>query len=115
MKGIKRELSVARTPQHNGIAERKNKTIIEADRTMLADLLLPISFWDEAVNTACYVQNRILMTKPHNKTPYELLLGRTPSIVFKRPFGCPVTIINTLDPLGKFDGKADERFLVGYS
>nr|GEU46672.1 DNA-directed DNA polymerase [Tanacetum cinerariifolium] len=58
---------------------------------------------------------RVLVTKPHNKTPYELLLGRTPSIGFMRPFGCPVTILNTLDPLGKFDGKADEGFLVGYS
>ncbi|GJR54697.1 reverse transcriptase domain-containing protein [Tanacetum coccineum] len=53
--------------------------------------------------------------KPHNKTPYELLHGRPPSISFMRPFGCPVTILNTLDPLGKFDGKADEGFLVGYS
>ncbi|GKA19727.1 putative ribonuclease H-like domain-containing protein, partial [Tanacetum coccineum] len=69
----------------------------------------------EAVNTACYVQNRVLVTKPHNKTPYELLLGRPPSISFMRPFGCLVTILNTLDPLGKFDGKADEGFLVGYS
>nr|GEV47838.1 hypothetical protein [Tanacetum cinerariifolium] len=58
---------------------------------------------------------RVLVTKPHNNTPYELLLGRTPSIGFMIPFGCPVTILNTLDPLGKFDGKADERFLVGYS
>nr|GEW26026.1 hypothetical protein [Tanacetum cinerariifolium] len=55
------------------------------------------------------------MTKPHNKTPYELLLGKTPSIGFTRPFGCPVTFLNTLDPLGKFDRKADEGFLVGYS
>ncbi|GJU48919.1 ribonuclease H-like domain-containing protein [Tanacetum coccineum] len=68
-----------------------------------------------AVNTACYVQNRVLVTKPHNKTHYELLHGRPPSISFMRPFGCPVTILNTLDPLGKFDGKADEGFLVGYS
>ncbi|GJW37197.1 hypothetical protein Tco_0060117 [Tanacetum coccineum] len=68
-----------------------------------------------AVNTACYVQNRVLVTKPHNKTPYELLHGRPPSISFMRPFGCLVTILNTLDPLGKFDGKADEGFLVGYS
>nr|GEU86738.1 ribonuclease H-like domain-containing protein [Tanacetum cinerariifolium] len=59
--------------------------------------------------------NRVLMTKPHNKTPYELLHGRTPSIGFMRPFGCPVTILNTLDSLGKFDGKVDEGFLVGYS
>ncbi|GJW74075.1 putative ribonuclease H-like domain-containing protein, partial [Tanacetum coccineum] len=59
--------------------------------------------------------NRVLVTKPHNKTPYELLHGRPPSISFMRPFGCPMTILNTLAPLGKFDGKADEGFLVGYS
>nr|GEV04339.1 putative ribonuclease H-like domain-containing protein [Tanacetum cinerariifolium] len=115
LKGIKREFSVPRTPQQNGIAERKNKTLIEAARTMLADSLLPIPFWAEAVNTACYVQNRVLVTKPHNKTPYELLHGRTPSIGFMRPFGCPVSILNTLDYLGKFDRKVDEGFLVGYS
>nr|GEX17845.1 putative ribonuclease H-like domain-containing protein [Tanacetum cinerariifolium] len=115
MKGIKRKFSVAGTPQHNGIVERKNRTLIEAPRTMLADSLLPILFWAEAVNTACYVQNRVLVTKPHNKTPYELLLGRTPSIGFMTPFGCHVTILNTLDPLGKFDRKADEGILVGYS
>nr|GEW13096.1 hypothetical protein [Tanacetum cinerariifolium] len=68
----------------------------------------------KAVNTACYVQNRVLVTKHHNKTPYELLHGRTPSIGFMRPFGCPVTILNTLDPLGKFQGKVHEGFLVGY-
>nr|GEY86594.1 hypothetical protein [Tanacetum cinerariifolium] len=115
MKGIKREFSVPRTPQQNGIAERKNRTLIKAARTMLVDLLLPIPFWDEVVNTACYVQNRVLVTKPQNKTPYELSLGKTPSIGFMRPFGYHVTILNTLDPLGKFDGKVDEGFLVGYS
>ncbi|GJY08481.1 putative ribonuclease H-like domain-containing protein [Tanacetum coccineum] len=73
MKGIKREFSVARTPQQNGA---------------------------EAVNTACYVQNRVLVIKPHNKTPYELFLGRKPALSFMRPFGCPVTILNTLDHLG---------------
>nr|GEV88416.1 hypothetical protein [Tanacetum cinerariifolium] len=114
IKGIKREFSVPITPQQNGIAKRKNRTLIEAARTMLADLLLPIPFWAEAVNTACYVQNMVLVTKPHNKTPYELLHGITSSIGFMRPFGCPVTILNTLDSLGKFDGKVDEGFLVGY-
>nr|GEV61632.1 retrovirus-related Pol polyprotein from transposon TNT 1-94 [Tanacetum cinerariifolium] len=83
----KKEFSVARTPQQNGNAERKNRTLIEAARTMLADSLLPIPFWTEAVNTAC----------------------------FMRPFSCLVTILNTLDPLGKFDRKADEGFCVGYS
>ncbi|GJV68304.1 putative ribonuclease H-like domain-containing protein, partial [Tanacetum coccineum] len=62
-KGIKREYSIARTPQQNGVAERKNRTLIEAARTMLADSLLPIQFWAEAVNTACYVLNRVLREK----------------------------------------------------
>nr|GEV89112.1 hypothetical protein [Tanacetum cinerariifolium] len=81
LKGIKKEFSVPRTLQQNGIAERKNRTLIEAARTL------------------------VLVTKPHNMTPYELLHGRLPSIRFMRPFGCPVTILNTLDPLGKFQGK----------
>ncbi|GJV26466.1 putative ribonuclease H-like domain-containing protein, partial [Tanacetum coccineum] len=115
IKGIKREFNVAKTPQQNRVAERKNRTLIEAARTMLADSLLPTTFWAEAINTACYVQNRVLVTKPHNKTPYELLIGRPPNLDFMRPFGCPVTILNTLDHLGKFEGKADEGFLVGYS
>ncbi|GKE03954.1 putative ribonuclease H-like domain-containing protein [Tanacetum coccineum] len=72
-KGIKREYSNARTPQQNGVAERKNMTLIEAARTMLADSFLPNTFWAEAVSTACYVLNRVLVTKPQNKTPYELV------------------------------------------
>ncbi|GJZ63202.1 putative ribonuclease H-like domain-containing protein [Tanacetum coccineum] len=113
--GIKREFSVARTSQQNGVAERKNRTLIEVARTMLADSKLPTTFWAEAVNTACYVKNRVLVIKPYNKTPYELFHGRTPSLSFMRPVGCLVTILNTLDHLGKFDGKADEGFFVGYS
>ncbi|GJV59187.1 putative ribonuclease H-like domain-containing protein, partial [Tanacetum coccineum] len=85
-KGIKREFSVARTSQQN-----------------------------EAVNTACYVLNRVLVTKPQNKTPYELLIGKSPSISFMRPFGCTLTILNTLDSLGKFDGKSNEGYLLRYS
>ncbi|GKC06111.1 putative ribonuclease H-like domain-containing protein [Tanacetum coccineum] len=77
----------SRTPQQNGVAERRNRTLIEAARTMLVDSKLPTTFWAEAVNTARYVQNRV----------------------------CPVTILNTIDHLGKFDGKADEGFFVGYS
>ncbi|GJY46745.1 putative ribonuclease H-like domain-containing protein, partial [Tanacetum coccineum] len=114
-KGIKREFSVARTPQQNGVAKRKNMTLIKTARTMLANSLLPTPFWAEAVNTACYVLNRVLVTKPQNKTPYELLIGKSPSISFMRPFGCPLTILNTLDFLGKFDGKYDKGYLLGYS
>ncbi|GJQ96469.1 ribonuclease H-like domain-containing protein [Tanacetum coccineum] len=108
-KGIKREYSVARTPQQNGVAERRNKTLIKAAKTMLADSKLPTTFWAEAVSTACYVQNRVLVVKPHNKTPYELFRGFKPALSFMKPFGCHVTILNTLDSLGKFDGKSDEE------
>ncbi|GJW14560.1 putative ribonuclease H-like domain-containing protein [Tanacetum coccineum] len=112
MKGIKREISVARTPQQNEVAERKNKTLIETARTMLADLKLPTTFWAEVVNTACYVQNRVLVIKPYNKTPYKLFLGRKPALSFMRPFRYPVTILNTIDYLDKFNGKTDEGFFV---
>ncbi|GJU87735.1 uncharacterized mitochondrial protein-like protein [Tanacetum coccineum] len=75
-------------------------------------------FVNEAYSIVSYrlrQPDRVLVTKPHNKTPYELFLGRKPALGFMRPFGCPVTILNTIDHLGKFDGKADEGFFVGYS
>nr|GEV99663.1 ribonuclease H-like domain-containing protein [Tanacetum cinerariifolium] len=97
--GIKSEFSVAITSQQNGVAERKNRTLIEAARTMLADSKLPTTLWAEAVNTACYVQNRVLVIKPHNKTPYELFLGRKAALSFMRPFKYHVTILNTVDQL----------------
>nr|GEX41475.1 hypothetical protein [Tanacetum cinerariifolium] len=101
-KGIKREFSNARTPHQNGIIERRNRTLIEAARIMLADAKLPVTFWVEAVNTTCYVQNRVLV---HNKTPYELFNGRSPAIGFFKPFGYHVMILNTFDNLGKFEEK----------
>nr|GEV36124.1 ribonuclease H-like domain-containing protein [Tanacetum cinerariifolium] len=115
IKGIMRQYSVARTPQQSGVAKRRNKTLIKAARTMLADSKLPTTFWAKAINIASYVQNMVLVTKPHNKTPYELLHGRTPTLSFMRSFGCPITILNTIDHLGKFDGKFDEGFFIGYS
>nr|GFA04781.1 ribonuclease H-like domain-containing protein [Tanacetum cinerariifolium] len=80
--GIKREYSVARTPQQNRVAERRNRTLIEATRTMLADSKLPTTFCAEAVNTACYIQNKVLVVKPHFKTPYELFKGSRPELLF---------------------------------
>nr|GEW12090.1 hypothetical protein [Tanacetum cinerariifolium] len=108
-------LSQDKTPQKNGVAERRNRTLIEAARTMLADAKLPVTFWAEAVNTSCYVQNRVLVNKSQNKTPYELFNGRTPAIGFLKPFGCHVMILNTLDNLGKFEAKEDEGYFIGYS
>ncbi|GJW10898.1 ribonuclease H-like domain-containing protein [Tanacetum coccineum] len=96
------------------VAERKNRTLIEAARTMLADSKLPTTFWAEVVSTACYVHNRVLIVKPHNKTPYELFRGFKPAIGFMKPFGCHVTILNTLDNLGKFEDKVMKVFLLEY-
>nr|GEY34258.1 retrovirus-related Pol polyprotein from transposon TNT 1-94 [Tanacetum cinerariifolium] len=98
----------------NRVAERRNKTLIEAARTVLADAKLPVTFWAEVVNTACYVQNRVLVNKSQNKTPYELFNGRTPAIGFLKPFGCHVMILNTLDNLGRFKAKGDEGYFIGY-
>ncbi|GJU42928.1 putative ribonuclease H-like domain-containing protein [Tanacetum coccineum] len=85
--------------------DKKNEVVFEESINVLN---LEVKLRDNWIN-------RVLVTKPHNKTPYELLHGRPPSISFMRPFGCPVTILNTLDPLGKFDEKADEGFFVRYS
>ncbi|GJS73464.1 ribonuclease H-like domain-containing protein [Tanacetum coccineum] len=97
-----------------GKATQSLLTLIEAARTMLVESKLPTTFCAEAVNTTCYVQNRVLVVKPHNKTSYEQFRGRTHVLSFMRPFGCHVTILNTLDHLGKFDTKFDEGFFVGY-
>ncbi|GJU56965.1 putative ribonuclease H-like domain-containing protein [Tanacetum coccineum] len=107
-KGIKQEYSNARTLQQNGVAERMNMTLIDPPPRIGETM-------EEAVSTACYIFNRVRVTKPQNKTPYELLFGHKPIISYIRPFGCHVTILDTLSVLGKFDGKCDEGFLVGYS
>nr|GFA37968.1 ribonuclease H-like domain-containing protein [Tanacetum cinerariifolium] len=99
----------------SAVAERKKRTLIEAARSMLADSKLPTMFWTEAVSTACYVLNRVSITNPHNKTSYDLLSGKVPKIQHLKPFGCQVTILNTSDHLGKFEGKANDGFLVGYA
>nr|GEV42500.1 hypothetical protein [Tanacetum cinerariifolium] len=102
------KVKIIRTPQQNGVIKRRNITLIEAARTMLADAKLPVTFWAEAVNTACYVQNRVLVNKSQSKTPYELFNSRIPAIGFLRPFGCHVMILNTFDHLGKFNAKGDK-------
>ncbi|KAI3758874.1 hypothetical protein L6452_06446 [Arctium lappa] len=114
-KGIERQYSAPRTPQHNGVAESINRTLFEVARSLLADSKLPITFWAEAVNTACYVQNRVLVVKSQGKTPYELFNRKKPFIGLFKPFGCPCTILNTKSHLGKFQSKAEDGFLVGYS
>nr|GEX03362.1 copia protein [Tanacetum cinerariifolium] len=112
---VERLLAKAQSELQNGVAERRNRTPIKAARTMLANSKLPSTFWAEAVNTVCYVQNMVLVVKAYFKTPHELFKGRSPTLSFMRPFVCHVSILNTLDQLGKFNGKLDEGIFVGYS
>ena len=114
-KGIVRQYSIPRTPEQNGVVERKNRTLIEAARTMLADSGLPLIFWAEAVNTACYVQNRVLINPRHQKTAYELLFKIKPLISYFKVFGCPCFILNLKDSISKFAAKVDSGYFLGYS
>ncbi|KAH9697997.1 hypothetical protein KPL71_023833 [Citrus sinensis] len=113
--GIEHQFSSPRTPQQNGVVERKNRSIQEMARTMLNENSLPKYFWAEAVNTACYVLNRVLIRPNLNKTPYELWKDRKPNIGYFKVFGCKYFVLNTKDNLGKFDPKSDVAIFLGYS
>ena len=91
--GIDHNLSAPGTPQQNGVAERKNRTLIEAGKTMLAEAKLPKYFWADAIHTACFTQNRSLVNKTYGKTPYELWRGRKPNIGFFKIFGCKCYVL----------------------
>ena len=113
--GISQNFSSAGTPEQNGVVERKNRTLIEAARSMLAESRLPTKFWAEAIACACHTQNRSIYVKSHKKTAYEVLRNRKPNVGYFHVFGCPVYILNDSSQLGKFDAKADEGFFLGYS
>ncbi|CAN1272233.1 Retrovirus-related Pol polyprotein from transposon TNT 1-94 [Linum perenne] len=114
-KGISHTFSAPRTPQQNGVVERKNRALLDLARTMLLDYNTPKRFWAEAVATACYILNRTLIRKTLNKTPYELLKQRSPNLSYFHPFGCKCFLLNTKDNLGKFDPRSSESIFLGYS
>ncbi|GJZ41865.1 retrovirus-related pol polyprotein from transposon TNT 1-94 [Tanacetum coccineum] len=87
-KGISQNFSSPYTPEQNGVAERKNRTLIEAARTMLNGLVLSKHFWTDAVRIACYTQNRSIIVKRHDKTSYEIFRERIPDISYFHVFGC---------------------------
>ncbi|KAJ9560782.1 hypothetical protein OSB04_005942 [Centaurea solstitialis] len=113
--GISHNFSAVRTPQQNGVVERKNRTLVEAARSMMAHSGVPQSFWAEAVSTACYTQNRTLIVKRTGKTAYEMVEQRKPTIDYFRVFGCKCYVLNDRDDLGKFEPKSDESIFIGYS
>ncbi|KAI3728074.1 hypothetical protein L6452_16702 [Arctium lappa] len=113
--GIQQQFSAARTPQQNGVVERRNRTLVEASRSMLAYSGLPISLWAEAISTACYTQNRSILHRRFNKTPYELMNGIKPNIKYFKAFGSKCYVLDDRDNLNKFAPKADEAIFLGYS
>jgi transposase InsO family protein len=114
-KGISQNFSSPYTPEQNGVAERKNRALIEAARTLLNGSVLSKQFWTEVVRTACYTQNRSIIVKRHNKTPYEIFKGRIPDTSYFHVFWCPMFIHKYKNHLGKFDAKADDGYFLGYS
>ncbi|KAJ9536327.1 hypothetical protein OSB04_un000490 [Centaurea solstitialis] len=113
--GITQTFSAARTPEQNGVVERRNRTLVEAARSMLAESQLPQYLWAEAVNTACYTQNRSIIHRRFGKTPYHILFGRVPSVEHFKVFGCKCFVLNESENRGKFGPKSDELIFVGYS
>nr|GEV83605.1 retrovirus-related Pol polyprotein from transposon TNT 1-94 [Tanacetum cinerariifolium] len=113
--GITHNFSASRTPQSNGVVERKNMTLQEMSRTMLNEQSLPQKFWCNAVDTSTYILNRILIRAVLGKTPYKLLRGRKPTLDYFRVFESKCFILNTKDYLIKFDPKSYEGIFLGYS
>ncbi|GJQ98203.1 retrovirus-related pol polyprotein from transposon TNT 1-94 [Tanacetum coccineum] len=107
--------SAPRTPQSNGVVERKNRTLQEMSRTILNEQSLPQKFWCNAIDTSTYILNRILIRAILEKTPYEILRGRKPTLDYFRVFGSKCFILNTKDYLTKFDPKSYEGVFLGYS
>ncbi|GJR15434.1 retrovirus-related pol polyprotein from transposon TNT 1-94 [Tanacetum coccineum] len=107
--------NVTQTPQQNGVVERRNRTLVEAARTILIFSRLPEFLWAEAVATTCFTQNRSIINTRHNKTPYELLRGRKPNIEFFHVFGSLCYPTNDRDDIGKMKPKADIGVFIGYS
>ncbi|GJW64442.1 retrovirus-related pol polyprotein from transposon TNT 1-94 [Tanacetum coccineum] len=113
--GISHETSVARSPQQNGVVERRNRTLIEVARTMLIYAKAPLFLWAEAVATACYTQNRSIIRIRHEKTPYELLHEKPLDLSFFHVFGALCYPKNDSKNLGKLQPKADIDIFIGYA
>nr|GFB31000.1 retrovirus-related Pol polyprotein from transposon TNT 1-94 [Tanacetum cinerariifolium] len=112
-KGILQQTSVARTPKQNGVVEKRNRTLVEAARTILSTAKVPLFFWAKAIATACFTQNRSLVIPRHEKTPYHIINDRKPSVKFFYIFGSVCYIVRDGDNLDKIKEKGDECIFVG--
>ncbi|GKA96328.1 retrovirus-related pol polyprotein from transposon TNT 1-94 [Tanacetum coccineum] len=114
-KWIEHQTSTARTPEQNGVVERRNRTLVEAARTMLSAAKVHLFFWAEAIATTCFTQNRSLVILQHEKTPYHIINGRKPSVKFFYIFGSLCYIVIDGENLDKMKEKGDACIFVGYS
>ncbi|GJW44721.1 retrovirus-related pol polyprotein from transposon TNT 1-94 [Tanacetum coccineum] len=112
---ISHQTSVVYTPQQNNVVERRNQTLVEAARTMLIFSKALLFLWAEEINTACYTQNRSVIRRRYNKTPYELMQDKKPDLLFFHVFGALCYPTNDNDDLGKLDAKADIGIFIGYA
>nr|GFA22416.1 retrovirus-related Pol polyprotein from transposon TNT 1-94 [Tanacetum cinerariifolium] len=113
--GITHETSAAKTPQQNGVVERRNRTLVEAAKTMLIFSHALLFLWAKAISIACYTQNRSIIHRRFNKTPYELIQGRKSDISYLHVFGALCYPKNDLKDIGKLGAKGDIGFFIGYS
>ncbi|GJS33349.1 retrovirus-related pol polyprotein from transposon TNT 1-94 [Tanacetum coccineum] len=113
--GIEHQTSTPRTPEQNGVVERRNRTLVEAARTMLSASKLPLFFWAEVIATACYTQNRSIIIPTHEKTAYHIINDRKPSTIHLHIFGCTCYLTIDGENLDKMKEKGDPCILVGYS
>ncbi|GJV70055.1 retrovirus-related pol polyprotein from transposon TNT 1-94 [Tanacetum coccineum] len=112
---IRYETSTARTPEQNSVVERQNRTLVEAARTMLSAAKVPLFFWDKAIATTCFTQNRSLIIPRHEKTPYHIINARKPSVKFFHIFGSLCYIVRDGENLDKIKEKGDACIFLGYS
>nr|GEU65947.1 retrovirus-related Pol polyprotein from transposon TNT 1-94 [Tanacetum cinerariifolium] len=108
-------MSIARTPEQNGVVKRRNRTLVEAARTMLSAAKVPLFFWAEAIATACFTQNHSLVIPRHEKTPYHIINDRKPSVKLFHIFGSVCYIVRDGENLDKMKEEGDECIFVGYS
>ncbi|XP_075499903.1 uncharacterized protein LOC142538472 [Primulina tabacum] len=114
-KDISHEFSAPKTPQQNGIVERKNMTLQEMARVMLASKNIAKRFWAEALNTACHISNRVYLRSGSTMTSYEIIMGKKPNLKYFHVFGCVCYTLNDRDQLAKFDSKNDKCLFLGYA
>jgi transposase InsO family protein len=113
--GIRKEYTIARTPQQNEVVERQNRTVQQMARSMMKENDISQSFWVEAIHTAVHILNKAHLRPNSDKTPYHLWFGRPATIKHFKVFGSKCYIKNNDENLGKYDDRADEGIFLGYA